>query len=277
MKRFFFLAGCVILWSNIVLAQGAPTDVIFKHGFENHPDAVEILSFTANPAIIEEGESTTLSWTVRAGVNCTPSDGTAQWRALTLDGSSNSAEITDLDRDGVFQFTLDCAGIAGDSAAAVAIVTVEILTCEEPTLDAGIYTTWLAFWDQSFPNSSSQPISQPLNAGHYLGLQFETGAVINNGRFLTLDSVATDGTRLGTISRCFGHFEAPAECTHTWVEGQTQTTGIDWTTDDKVGACVLKPNTRYFFNVTFTNGVSSSTDTCTSDDCIALIQHDLNP
>lgn len=238
---------------------------------------VQILSFDATPDTIEENESTTLSWTLQDAVSCTTSGGTAQWQALTINNLDGSVEITDLDTAGIFQFGLNCEGIAGDSAADIAEVTVENLTCETPTLAAGNNVSWSSFWGEDFPDSNDPSVNQAINTGHYLSIQFDTGSVVDNGRFLTEDSPFTIGTRLATVSRCIGDFDEAAECTHTWPAQQSDPGGIDWATDGKVGACVLKPDTTYFFNLTFTDGVDSNTDSCTTPDCIVLVEHQLDP
>ena len=239
---------------------------------------VQILSFAATPNLIEEGESMTLSWTLQDAVSCTTSGGTPQWAALTISSADSSVQITDLDTAGIYQFGLSCAGVAGDSVADIAEVTVENVTCQASTLDAGINKVWLGFWGENFPGSSEPAVTQPINTGHYLSVQFDTGNVMNNGRFLTIDYPPfTIGTRLATVSRCIGDFEESAECKHTWVAQQADSNGIDWATDGKAGACVLKPNTTYFFNVTFTDGVSSNTDSCSTQDCFVSVQHELDP
>ena len=238
---------------------------------------VQILSFDATPDMIKEGESTTISWTLQDAVSCTTSGGTAQWQALTIDNLDGSAVITDLDTAGVIQFGITCLGVAGDSAAEIATVTVENVTCQTPTLVAGNLVSWSSFWGMEFPDSNSPAVNQAINTGHYLSIQFDTASVVNNGRFLTQDSPFTTGTRLATVSRCPGDFDESAECTYTWPAGQADPGGIDWETDGKAGACKLKPDTTYFFNLTFTNGVDSNTDSCTSPDCIVAVEHQLDP
>lgn len=254
-----------------------PTDTKTINVDVSVPPPVQILSFNATPDTIEQGESTTLSWTLQDAVSCTTSGGTAQWQALSISSLNSSVQITDLDSEGIFQFALNCDGFAGDSAAAVTSVNVENLTCQTPTLDAGNNVSWLSFWGYDFPDSNATAISQAINTGHYLSVQFDTGNIVNNGRFIINDGPGTLATRLATVSRCIGRFEAVSECTHTGAGSATDQNRIDWATDGKTGACALEPNTTYFLNVTFTNGVNSDTDSCTTDDCLVSVEHQLNP
>lgn len=278
MKGLLVLAGCFVLWSNVAVAQGA-ADLIFADGFENHPDAVEILSLNANPASIYEGGSTTISWVLKDADSCTATQGTAEWQALTFNGTDGSFEVTTLATEGVYPFTLTCTGQVGaPSVATVAVaVSVEPLSCDPPSLNAGLDTDWSAFWGYAFPNSP-QAILHWINTGQYLSVAFDTGSVTDNGNVFTIDNNYTVGSRLVAISRCAGRFEAPAECTHTWADGQGDTSTITWATDGKAGACVLEPNTIYYLNVTFTDGVDSSTDSCdTTPSCFVTIKHVLDP
>lgn len=254
-----------------------PTDTKTINIDVSVPPPVEILTFEATPNVIDVGDSTTLSWTLKDAVSCSTTGGTAQWQALTISSLDSSVVITDLDTAGVFQFGLNCEGFAGDSVAEIAEVTVENVTCEVPTLDAGNNVGWSAFWGEDFPDSNEPAVAQAINTGHYLSIQFETGSVVDNGRFVAMDFPFTIGSRLGAVSRCIGRFDVAAECTHTWLAQQGDTSGLDWATDGKAGACTLQPNTTYFFNVTYTDGVDSSTDSCTTPDCIVSIEHELDP
>ena len=280
MKGLLVLAGCFMLWSNVAVAQVA-ADLIFADGFENHPDAVDILSLAANPASIYEDGSTTISWVLKDADSCTATQGTAEWQALTFNGTDGSFEVTTLGTAGVYPFTLTCTGPVGAPVVATVevVVSVEPLSCDPSSLTAGNNMTWSEFWGSTydFPNTSSQSVTHSINAGHYLSIEFNTGAVVNNGNVFTIENPLTIGTRLGAISRCKGRFEVPAACTHTWLAGQGDTSAITWATDGTAGACVLEPNTTYYLNVTFTDGLDPTENLCYTPDCIATLRHDLDP
>jgi len=85
--------------------------------------AVQVTSFTATPGTIEEGGTTTLSWTVSNATNCTALAGTSDWRVLTPDAASGTAGIT-IAAAGSYTFTLECTdGVSTDSADAGVTVT----------------------------------------------------------------------------------------------------------------------------------------------------------
>src|SRR5690606_33500963 len=123
-KRSLLLAGCYVLWSNTLFAQTVIDDLIFEHGFENHPDAVEILSLSADPSPVFEGDSTTISWVLEDASSCVATEGTPEWQALAFDGTDGSFEVTTLTTAGVYPFTLTCSGPIGDPSVATVDVTV---------------------------------------------------------------------------------------------------------------------------------------------------------
>lgn len=282
MNRIFLLVGFSFLWSSATFAQ----DLIFENGFENHPDAVEVLSFSATPNPVVVGNSTTLAWTIKDADSCTPTDGTAAWQALSINPlvANGSFEVTGL-TEGVHIFTLTCTGPIGDPSVAVVHIEVDaVQVCETPDL-TGETITWPAFYLTDFPdiNLGSKPNGDPRDsrtmqifAKGYRAIEFDTASVVDTGLFESPDNEFVDGERLGVVSKCLGRFDnVPAACKFVW---DTTAGGITWSTEGASGACQLEANTTYYLNVTFTDGVDPDSTSCApAEDCFATIKHTLIP
>lgn len=229
------------------------------------PPPVNILSFEADPSTIMEDESVTLSWTLEDATDCTATGGSNQWQALNLDGNNNSAEITDLDTAGVYQFGLSCEGIGGDEDVASVDVTVEAPpACEPPTLDGSNFY-WNDFFStpngQEFPRVGLSRVTWLVASRRYMSIQFNTGNASNHGQFSLINHSQSSGLRLGAISTCEGNFDVNPKCTHSWGTGK----GIKWETDGEPNSCELEPNTTYFLNFTYTDGVDPDSSRCNLD------------
>jgi hypothetical protein len=128
---------------------------------------------------------------------------------------------------------------------------------------------WTSFWDASFPGPVYGDEYGVVFRSGYLAVEFNTGDVVDHGLLVTVGTTLTSGTRLGSVSECAGDFDVEPECQHSWGIGG----GITWATDGTPGACQLKPNTTYYFNVTFTDGVDLHSTTCDKSPCWARFQH----
>jgi hypothetical protein len=84
------------------------------------------LSFTANPSEIEEGESSTLSWSTTNASSCTASNG---WS-----GSKNTSGSESVSPDEDTTYTLTCTGTGGSVSKSVT-VSVDDEQLPTPTLD----------------------------------------------------------------------------------------------------------------------------------------------
>ena len=99
---------------------------------------VSINSFTATPASVQEGETTTLNWTVSNATSCTALNGTSDWQAVTPDIAGGSVDIT-LSASGNFTFTLQCTD-GNTTVSSDAGVSVEQLQLME--MNAGLNDAW---------------------------------------------------------------------------------------------------------------------------------------
>ena len=237
------------------------------------PGEVAITNFSASPSTITEGQSTTLSWTTSNATSCTPSGGAGGWsaRTITLPNSSTTVTISTADS---YVFTLTCAGDAGSPAVASRTVTVnppppppEPGNCTTPSL-SGVVVDWSEVFGVNFPMPvyDNEYVEVPKQG--YLAVKFNTGSIVDDGKMSTVETTITDGVRFGTFSQCPGDFNVAPECDHVWgISG-----GIRWATNGRSLACQLQPNTTYYFNVTFTDGVNGSTTSCNSSRCVTRLQ-----
>ena len=139
--------------------------------------------------------------------------------------------------------------------------------CTAPTL-SGFVTDWGRVFGVVWPAPVYANKYLEIPKTGYRAIKFSTGSIVAAGKISTIETTTTDGVRYGTISHCRGDFKVPSECSHVWGQGG----GITWSTNGRVGACQLQPNTTYYFNVTFTDGVNGSTSSCRSYRCITRLQ-----
>jgi len=235
----------------------------------NPANAVAITSFTATPASITEGGSTTLSWVTQNATSCTPTNGTGGWNALSIGLPSSSAQVT-IPTAGTYTFTLTCQDASAGTAIKSAVVVVEPANnpyCAASPL-SGSVTPWKTFWLVDWPKPTYDNRYATIPMYGYIALEFNTGNVVSKGKLATIETTVTDGIRLGAISQCPGDFNVEPACDYAWGIGG----GIIWTTDGSDG-CKLAPNTTYYFNLTYTNGVSPASSSCSSSPCITTIQN----
>ena len=100
--------------------------------------AVIINSFAASPNPVDEGQSTTLSWSVSNADSCTASGGAGGWAGSLISLPSGSRTLT-LSEAGNFDFVLQCSGASESFDSANIVVTV--MGISEPNLAASNVTT----------------------------------------------------------------------------------------------------------------------------------------
>ena len=96
-------------------------DLFFQESFES----TAIASFTASPGSIEEGESTTISWSTINAASCTPSGDIAEWNNSTLEVPSGQVPIT-ISTAGNYLLTLTCDnGIENQDIKTISVAVTE--------------------------------------------------------------------------------------------------------------------------------------------------------
>ena len=231
---------------------------------------VSITSFSASATSITRGQSTTLSWATQNASSCTSSGGTGGWNTISVGLPSGSAAVT-IASAGTYTFTLNCQDSSGASAVksvtVLAKAPVTTTSCSAAPLSGNV-KDWKSFWLVDFPAPGYDNRFATIPRTGYLALKFKTGNLVDDGKMSTIETTITDGVRLGSFSECPGDFDVAPECDYVWgISG-----GIRWATNGRTGACQLKPNTTYYFNVTFTDGVSGSTSTCNTSTCVTNLQ-----
>jgi hypothetical protein len=238
------------------------------------PSDVSINTFTASPSTFVAGGSTTLSWTTVNATSCTPSGGNSDWAGRAINLANGSANIP-LTVAGTYSFILTCQSSTGDTDAKN--VTVQVTEEADPqgtTCDAsplgGTSVTWSNFWQGDYPyvGNASKNATVPRNG--YIAFEFETSdAVSGSSSIVSVGNTITSGTRKISISECPGDFTVSNACKHTFGIGG----GVGWSTTAASNTCLLQPNKTYYMNVTFTDGVDSTSSTCTSTYCQATLQY----
>lgn len=231
--------------------------------------SVVINSFSAT-ASINEGGSTFLSWTTSGAESCAAS-GAPNWSGTVLTSGSRVPVV--IEAAGTYTLTLTCQGTNGPKSRSQVVVVTAIVvnqaSCSTPPL-SGTSKTWLSYWGYAFPGpkSDTRLITVPRNG--YVALQFNTGNIVDDAKMTSIETTITDGIRLASYSECPGDFDVPAKCSYSWGIGG----GLRWATNGlRDDACQLKPNTTYYFNLTFTNGFDSTASSCRSAPCVTSLQY----
>lgn len=237
------------------------------------PGSVAITSFSITPTSLTEGGVISINWNTSNAVSCTPTGGTAAWRSTTIALPSGVRNLT-MSVSGDYVFALTCNGSqTGDTANRSVSVVVNPITptsCPSTPL-AGSVTEWKNFWLVDFPLPTYQNKYWTIPRFGYAALRFSTGSIVDNGSFTSVETTIAQGVRTGTISECPGDYSAavPAACRKIWgLSG-----GLRWATDGRSGACALKPDTTYYFNLTYTDGTNNAVSSCTKTPCTTELQH----
>ena len=127
---------------------------------------------------------------------------------------------------------------------------------------------WSTVFYGAFPLPTYQNVTyETVPENGYYAIQFNTGNAVDDGKLSLLENPATPGRRLAAYSECKGNFDVPDECKMVFGLGG----GLTWSTSNKFGACELKPNTTYYFNITFK--VDGENSECGSSPCYVSYQY----
>lgn len=270
--NFLLATGGDVLAESGVTTEGdlPDPDLVFSDDFESPPMLVSIPSFTATPDIIDEGGTTTLSWSSVNAESCEATGGAGNWTETEITLPSGSTDVT-IGTDGTYTFFLECLGVEGDQQTGSETVTVNDVpqVCDSVTLSGDI-VSWNSIWSAAFPGPTYENVSNVFVAQKgYLAIEFNTADFIDDGKITLLENPRTPGIRIGAYSECPGDFNVPAECKFSWGLGG----GLRWATNGTADSCELNPDTTYYFNVTFTDGEDLNTSNCDDAPCWINIQH----
>jgi len=233
-------------------------------------NVVAITNFVASPSTILEEQSTSISWNTQYANTCTAVGGTGGWASASV-ALSGTKSIT-IATAGSYVFTLECTGESGTVQSQLSVNVNEPTSVPDncdPSPLGGITTEWATFWNGvSFPGPIYANEYTEIPRNGYVAIQFNTADYLDTGLLTTIETTATSGRRLGAISQCPGDFDVPDLCKKIWGVGGE----IWWSTTGYSKACKLEPNTNYYFNVTFTDGVDPSSSECMNTKCITQIR-----
>jgi len=138
--------------------------------------------------------------------------------------------------------------------------------CVDSTDDSTI-KGWTQVFFGAWPYPTYQNVTyQQVPIDGYYAIQFNTGNVVDDGKLSLLENPNTPGRRLASYSECKGDFNVPDECKMIFGLGG----GMWWSTKNRGGACELKPNTTYYYNVTFKVDGESE---CVGEPCYISFQY----
>jgi hypothetical protein len=241
-------------------------------GVNPPPSDASIGTFNASPTTITEGESVDIAWASQNTNSCTAIGGAGSWAASSVALSGN--KTVTIAEPGSYLFTLECTGDSGTdqkqlSVQVDAIVITPTGNCDAPSL-SGQTVEWATIWNgTAFPNpiSSNEFINIPRKG--YLAIKFNTANYSDTGLLTSIETTATSGRRLGAISQCPGDFEVEeSKCRHIWGVGGE----IYWSTEGYSKACILEPNTTYYMNLTFTDGIDPESSECENTNCVTKLR-----
>lgn len=233
-----------------------------------HVGGASITLFKVTPETAVSGTNVTLTlqWASQNTLSCS---GSANWpNSISLNSTgTQTISVPNINADR--QYTLSCAGlIEGDNVSDTVVVSVtQPQQVCNPSLVSGQKVAWVNVFGESWPKPNNKRIRRAIPEKGYLAVEFNTGQIKSAGYFSNIEASGTPGYRIGAISSCAGDFEVSKECKFTWGgEG-----GIVWETSGLTGYCTLKPNTTYYWNMTFTDGKSSNTSRCVGSYCETVL------
>lgn len=261
------LAGALLIGlfalSSVSFAADESDGVIFSSGFEDNPNAVSITSFSALQETVTAGENIELSWATENATSCVPSDGADGWASSVIDLPSGNQHIK-ASTAGTHEFTLTCSGPVDQESSAVSVTIEESPYACNVQLTSRIKRTWTEMFREAFPGPRSDEVRVAIPVKGYYTIAFNTGTAKDTGFFGNIEASGTFGYRLSAVSRCAGDFNVPPECSY--AHGGDNG-GIIWTTEGAPGRCQLEPNTTYYWNLTFTDGVDGDSSRCLGSYC----------
>lgn len=245
---------------------------------------VAINTLTASSNTILEGQSITISWTTTDAESCTPSGGGGGWSSEVISLPGGTSSSLTLATAGTYVFTLGCTNSTPTSTSRNVSVQVDSDDPPPPASDcpaeyvsplAGTTGAWSSFWGQNWPAPAYSELVMGVRTAGFRALEFSTGVIVEDGAITTIPHTSTNGNRQAAISLCPGdfteHLPESSGCYKSMYIGDN----LKWNTmaGSKLGSCDLDPNTTYYLNITFTNGVDPSTDQCSeTSSCRTIIR-----
>lgn len=181
---------------------------------------------------------------------------------LTNFPSPDTVLVEDLALDEAF--TLRCENSQGSVEA------------ERPlSVKAPCLPTLIKLWNEVFPSEwpfpPSYQVIKAIPEPAVYAIMFNTSDISTAGAVGTIEYSSTRGLRLVAISTKPGDFQVADECRqYQFIDGN-----VIWETEGSnqfPDACRLQPDTDYYWNTTFSDGINSDSGTCTGTPCITYMK-----
>ena len=260
------------------------------------------VNLTANPASIDRGGSSTISWNITNGfTSCTTSGGAGtSWSTLNVNSNTGSEVFSNL--QGNTSFSMSCTNAAGSGSDTVVVNVGNDPGGPGGTIPAGCEgiqpagaryaaaddfrtsgTTeaWYTFAEAySLPWPGNSNVNRRLNVprGDYIALKFQPSSVVGQAGRMSTELDLAGREKIMTITECPGDFRPsiPVECKRFDVF-----TNLFWANEDAqgnvpFGHCRLEAGKDYYLNVMFANINDPTQNLCPGSQCIFLGQMFVN-
>lgn len=228
-------------------------------------EGASIIDFAVTPDTVAKGEQVTLTlaWESENTSSCSGS-----WTATPLAATDTQQISVVLNSTRDYTLTCNGSGVGNQDERTVEVLVPTVQDACNVTLQ-GSNLLWGDLFKTNWPGPYNEKLRVQIPERGYFSVEFNTGDVKDVGVLSNIESVATPGWRLGTISVCEGDFSAAAVCTYKWGDHG----GIFWDTtgETDTGNCNLDPNQTYFWNMTFTDGVDPNTSRCAGSVCLTTL------
>lgn len=222
-----------------------------------------ITSFAVNPASVEVDTDVdvTLTWSSKnATLGCA---GSANWPNSDSLPASGERTFSIASIDATQTYTLTCFGEIDEDSRVASLKVIEPTAQCDVTLTSRLVRTWSSIFNTDWPAPNQVQVRVSVPDSGYYALAFNTGDVVDAGLLSNIEASGTHGARFGALSEIAGCFDVADECKHFW----GRSGGIVWDTEGVEGRCQLKPNTTYYWNMTFTDGFDPTSSTCLGSNC----------
>jgi hypothetical protein len=234
--------------------------------------SAKMTSFTVTPgtAVRDTNVTLTLDWSSEntSVLGCM---GSSNWPDSSTLAASGTQVIDVENIQSDTELTLTCfSEFDEDSSTVVMDVTDPLEDCKV-TLTQDTIEDWGVLFGTRWPGPESEQKYREIPRFGYFAVKFETGDVVDNGFLTNIESAGTSGYRYGSVSSCAGNFNVADACQHEW---SADTGGIFWDTSPKAPStkCKLEPNSTYYWNMTFTDGIDPQSSRCDGLFCYTIFQ-----
>lgn len=208
------------------------------------PAAPPTVSFTAQPAFLQPGQSSTFSWTASNATSCTASGGTGTdgWQG-TRPVSSTASSIGPLNVVGNYSYTLTCSGDGGSASKSIVLVVSSSPLPPPVTVSIDVSPVQIVAGSSANLSWTSANADTCLASGSWSGPQALMGSAVSTGTLstpgvysFTLSCSGSGGTASSTAVTSLTVKPAAASIATLSATPSTLQTGqsvtLSWTTSD---------------------------------------------